>query len=277
MQGELKRVFGYSSLRGLQAQVINEVLDGRDVFAVMPTGAGKSLCYQLPGIMAKDKVAVVITPLLALMLEQVSTLNGKGVPAAALYSTQGKNNRNTVMNDLFGRVGDGAEEGPPLVRLLYVTPELMCNSVFQTELLRLSSNGAISLFAVDEAHCVSEWGHEFRPSFRKLGMIHTRFPNVPWLALTATASQKVRDDVSDILQLKIKQPLIQSFDRPNVRYQVRHKELIGRRDLPPLPRGTKAMCAGEPGASWSKLAYPRVVRVDLLAAYAVRAKPPRTL
>jgi len=147
MEAELKRVFGYSSLRGLQAEVINEVLDGRDAFAIMPTGAGKSLCYQLPGIMAKDKVAIVITPLLALMLEQVATLNTRGVPAGALYSTQGKKNRNSVMNDLFGRVGDGAEEGKPLISLLYVTPELMCNSAFQSELLRLSSSKAISLFA----------------------------------------------------------------------------------------------------------------------------------
>jgi RecQ family ATP-dependent DNA helicase len=209
------------------------LLDGSDAFAVMPTGAGKSMCFQLPAVMADSQVTIVVTPLLALMLGQVSALRARGIAAAAIYGTQTKRERDRVMSDLHGGVSaeevasDDCPDLAPLMRLLYVTPELLCTAHFQLRLRRLYERGRILMFAIDEAHCVSSWGHEFRPAFRKLGSIHQRFPGVPWLALTATATTQVRDDVRKILQLRVNHIFMQSFDRPNVRYQVRHKELIG--------------------------------------------------
>ena len=229
----LKHKFGFQSLRGEQENVIMALLDGSDAFAVMPTGAGKSLCFQLPAVMSDSQVTIVVTPLLALMLGQVSALRARGIAAAAIYGTQTKRERDRVMSDLHGGVSaDQVASGDcpnvaPLMRLLYVTPELLCTAQFQLRLRRLYERGRILMFAIDEAHCVSSWGHEFRPAFRKLGSIHERFPGVPWLALTATATTQVRDDVRKILQLRINHIFMQSFDRPNVRYQVRHKELVG--------------------------------------------------
>jgi bloom syndrome protein len=255
----LTRVFGFKSLRGQQENVIMTLLKGSDAFAVMPTGAGKSLCFQLPAAMADSQVTVVVTPLLALMLGQVNSLRARGIPAAAIYGTQGKRERDSVLSDLHGGVPsekvaeDDCPDLAPLMRLLYVTPELLCSNNFQMTLRRLYERGRILMFAIDEAHCVSSWGHEFRPAFRKLGTIHQRFPGVPWLALTATATSLVRKDVTQILQLRVDKIFLQSFDRPNVRYedtcilnnsstshdsmltighhssryQVRHKDLIG--------------------------------------------------
>ena len=229
----LMRVFGFQSLRGQQENVIMQLLAGGDAFAVMPTGAGKSLCFQLPAVMASSQVTIVVTPLLALMLGQVSSLRARGIAASAIYGTQGKRDRDRVLSDLHGGippamfVSDDCPDLAPLVRLLYVTPELLGSPTFQTTLRRIYERGRILMFAIDEAHCVSTWGHEFRPAFRKLGEIHKRFPGVPWLALTATATAPVRHDISKILKLRIDKIFLQSFDRPNIRYQIRHKELIG--------------------------------------------------
>ena len=186
----LKSTFGYETLRGRQRDVINTVLDGLDAFAIMPTGAGKSLCYQLPAVMASDKVAVIVTPLISLMLGQVESLRKKGVPVASIYSAQGKKVRDQIMNSLHGRESICDPPSAPKIRLLYVSPELLLTSGFETELLSLYQRGVISLFAIDEAHCVSEFGHEFRPSYRRLGAVHRRFGQVPWLALTATATAR---------------------------------------------------------------------------------------
>jgi len=223
----LKKVFGYSKLRGQQANVILALLEGRDAFGVMPTGAGKSICYQLPAILSEDKVAVVVTPLLALMSNQVKALRDRGVKASALFGTLGKKARGQVLDELAGRRFRDSLEGPPLIRLLYVTPELLCTPAFQDDLQDVYRRGYLALVAIDEAHCVSEWGHEFRPSFRRLGYIHEMFPSVPWLALTATATEKVRRDVIESLALNVEDAFRQSFDRPNIRYQVRHKDLLG--------------------------------------------------
>ena len=230
----LSKVFGFSNLRGRQEDVIRTVLAGFDAFAIMPTGAGKSLCYQLPAVIATDKVTIVVTPLIALMLGQVESLKKKGIAAAALFSDQGKKARMQIINSLHGKKTDTDPVSKPLIRLLYVSPELLLTSGFETELVQLSERGAISLFAIDEAHCVSEFGHEFRPSFRRLGAVHRRFPRTPWLALTATATRRVIDDVVDSLGLAVaggdgapSRIFTQSFDRPNIRYQVRHKELLG--------------------------------------------------
>lgn len=255
MKMTLHRVFGFEGLRGQQENVILALLDGDDAFAVMPTGAGKSLCFQLPAVMAENQVTIVVTPLLALMLGQVSSLCGRGIAAAAIYGTQSKRERERVLSDLHGGVpadrtsSDDCPDLAPLMRLLYVTPELLCSNSFQILLRRLYERGRILLFAIDEAHCVSTWGHEFRPAFRKLGAIHRRFPGVPWLALTATATTLVRGDISKILELRTDKVFLQSFDRPNVRYQVRHKELIGHEnavlsDLACFIAGQPSSCTG---------------------------------
>jgi bloom syndrome protein len=240
LNATLKRVFGFTSLRGKQEEVIRTVLSGFDAFAIMPTGAGKSLCYQLPAVMAENKVAIIVTPLIALMLGQVESLKKKGIAAAALFSDQGKKSRQQIINSLNGRLNDADPVSTPLLRLLYVSPELLLTSGFENELIQLSARRAISLFAIDEAHCVSEFGHEFRPSFRRLGAVHRRFPHVPWLALTATATRRVIDDVVETLALSVtgdagapRRIFTQSFDRPNIRYQVRHKELVGEDQVVP--------------------------------------------
>jgi len=189
--------------------------------------------YHGGGLLLLHQVTVVVTPLLALMLGQVSSLQQRGIAASAIYGTQGKRERDRVLSDLHGGVpadsvaSDDCPDLAPLMRLLYVTPELLCSNTFQLTLRRLYERGRIMMIAIDEAHCVSSWGHEFRPAFRKLGSIHERFPGVPWLALTATATPLVRTDILKILQLRVDKTFMQSFDRPNVRYQVRHKELIG--------------------------------------------------
>ncbi|KAJ1486987.1 P-loop containing nucleoside triphosphate hydrolase protein [Baffinella frigidus] len=226
-EAALEKVFGYSKLRGQQANVILALLNGQDAFGVMPTGAGKSICYQLPAILSENKVAVVVTPLLALMSNQVKALRDRGVKASAIFGTLGKKARTAVMDDLMGRLCKDGPEGPPLIRLLYVTPELLCTGAFQEDLQGVYRRGHLALVAIDEAHCVSEWGHEFRPSFRRLGNIHSRFPSVPWLALTATATAKVQKDVIESLSLNVEGAFRQSFDRANIRYQVRHKDVIG--------------------------------------------------
>jgi len=255
LQATLTRAFRFPGLRGQQENVIMALLDGNDAFAVMPTGAGKSLCFQLPAVMAESQVTVVVTPLLALMLGQVSSLRARGIAAAAIYGTQSKRERERVLSDLHGGVpadrvtGDDCPDLAPLMRLLYVTPELLCSNSFQLLLRRLYERGRILMFAIDEAHCVSTWGHEFRPAFRKLGSIHQRFPGVPWLALTATATTVVRSDILKILELRTDKVFLQSFDRPNVRYQVRHKELVGHEtallaDLACFIAGQPASCTG---------------------------------
>lgn len=204
----LQRVFGYQVFRDGQAQVIESVLQGRDAVALMPTGGGKSLCYQLPALLLPG-VTVVVSPLVSLMDDQVSAMQTMGVPAGAVHSgMQGSE----VMEVLRG-LQDGQ------IKLLYVAPERILTPSFAERLQTL----LVSLIAVDEAHCISQWGHDFRPEYGRLGELRQILPQVPLLALTATADHVTRDDILQRLALRDPMVFQSSFDRPNIRYLVQEK------------------------------------------------------
>lgn len=214
----LEQYFGYSDFRGNQLEAIQAVLSGKDCFCLMPTGGGKSMCYQVPAL-AKPGIVLVISPLIALMENQVNILKKKKINAEFLSSTQTASTKEKIREDL--------NSGKPSVKLLYVTPELVATKGFSSTLMKLYDRGLLSLIAVDEAHCISTWGHDFRPSYRKLSLLRNHLQNVPILALTATAVPKVEMDV--IESLKLHQPIVlrASFNRPNIYYEVRYKDLLG--------------------------------------------------
>ena len=203
----LKKYFGYETFRGFQKEVIDTVLEGRDALVLMPTGGGKSVCYQIPALM-KEGVAVVISPLIALMKDQVDMLRDVGIAAAALNSTLTADEAKTVYRDL--------ESGR--LKLLYVAPERLVKPAT----LNLLSKLPVSLFAVDEAHCISVWGHDFRPEYQALDCLKDLFPNVPRMALTATADEQTRTEIIARL-LRNPRSFIASFDRPNIRYRMYEK------------------------------------------------------
>ncbi|MFL9924567.1 DNA helicase RecQ [Herbaspirillum lusitanum] len=211
----LETVFGYSSFRGHQADIVQHVAEGGDALVLMPTGGGKSLCYQIPSLLRKG-VGVVVSPLIALMQDQVDALDEVGVRAAFLNSTQSFDEAMQIERRL--RQGD--------LDLLYVAPERLMTPRC-LELLQASN---ISMFAIDEAHCVSQWGHDFRPEYIKLSVLHERFPHVPRIALTATADQQTREEIIHRLQLEEARQFVSSFDRPNIRYQIVEKA-NGRKQL----------------------------------------------
>src|SRR5881275_51577 len=201
----LKKYFGYDAFRPLQQEIIHDALSGRDVFALLPTGGGKSLCFQLPALL-HDGVTIVVSPLIALMKDQVDGLRTSGIAATFLNSTLiGSESRERLR---------GLDRNQ--FRLLYVAPERLMMENF----LERAVNWNIAHFAIDEAHCISEWGHDFRPEYRKLKKLRTHFPDVPMMALTATATERVRDDI--IKQLKLRDPCcyVASFNRPNLTYRV---------------------------------------------------------
>lgn len=197
----LQRVFGHSDFRGLQTDVISEVLEGRDVVAVLPTGGGKSFCYQIPAIL-REGVGLVVSPLIALMQDQVAALRTAGVAAARLDSTIQSDARRETLNT--------AREGK--LDLLYISPE----GLFAQGFLDFLEQCPIALIAIDEAHCVSQWGHDFRPDYRALGQLANRFPGVPRMAVTATADLKTQADIRTQLKLEDAKSFIASFDRPNL-------------------------------------------------------------
>ena len=201
----LRRVFGYDSFRGPQQEIIDHVTAGGDALVLMPTGGGKSLCYQIPALL-RDGTGVVVSPLIALMQDQVDALRALGVRAGFLNSSQDAGERRRVEADFAaGRLD-----------LLYLAPERL-----RTEsTLRLLDRGTISLFAIDEAHCVAQWGHDFRPDYLELSALHQRWPSVPRIALTATATQATRTEIAQRLNLTGARQFVSSFDRPNIQYRI---------------------------------------------------------
>ena len=205
----LHRVFGYDAFRGDQAEIIDHVIGGGDALVLMPTGGGKSLCYQIPALV-RDGTGVVISPLIALMQDQVDALAALGVRAAFLNSTQGAEERARVEHAYVAGELD----------LLYLAPERL--TVPSTG--DLLDRGTIALFAIDEAHCVSQWGHDFRPDYLALSMLHERWPAVPRIALTATATEQTHREIQKRLQLGDAKHFVASFDRPNIQYRIVPKD-----------------------------------------------------
>jgi len=216
-QQVLHEVFGYPAFRGPQGAIVEHVTGGGDALVLMPTGGGKSLCYQVPAIVrhrAGQGVAVVVSPLIALMHDQVGALEVAGVHAAFLNST--------LSSQESARIEDELNSGRLV--LLYAAPERVNTPRFLAQLAALNQRGLLSLFAIDEAHCVSQWGHDFRSDYLGLHVLHTRFPNVPRIALTATADELTRADILERLALKDARIFISSFDRPNIRYSIVEKD-----------------------------------------------------
>ncbi|WP_311222299.1 MULTISPECIES: DNA helicase RecQ [unclassified Acidovorax] len=213
----LHDVFGYDQFRGPQQAIVEHVISGGDALVLMPTGGGKSLCYQVPAIVRRDAgqgVAIVVSPLIALMHDQVGALHEAGVDAAFLNSTLDWQQA----QELEKRVARGD------ITMLYAAPERLTTPRFLELLDGLHQRGQLSMFAIDEAHCVSQWGHDFRPEYRALTVLHERYAGVPRIALTATADELTRADIVERLQLEGAQHFVSSFDRPNIRYRIEEKK-----------------------------------------------------
>ncbi len=204
----LKKHFGYDAFRPLQEEIMRDALAGRDVFALMPTGGGKSLCFQLPALL-RSGLTIVVSPLISLMKDQVDALRTSGIAATYLNSTLDADEARLRLRGLHTNE----------FKLLYVAPERLMMESFLERLLNLD----VAQLAIDEAHCISEWGHDFRPEYRELKKLRAHLPDVPVMALTATATERVREDI--LKQLKLNEPrcYVASFDRPNLTYRVRVK------------------------------------------------------
>src|SRR5271156_2824279 len=205
--GALRRYWGYESFRPLQESIVRSLLGGQDACVVMPTGGGKSLCYQLPAALRADRTVVVVSPLIALMQDQVAQLSQMGISAALLNSTLDASEQNAILREaIAGRY-----------RLLYLSPERLA----RTDTIEWLQRVPVSLFAIDEAHCISEWGHEFRPEYRQLSSLRKNFPERPIAAFTASATRQVRHDIIEQLALREPHKYIASFHRANLRYVVK--------------------------------------------------------
>ncbi|SER51668.1 DNA helicase RecQ [Giesbergeria anulus] len=233
----LNRTFGYPQFRGPQQAIVEHVIAGGDALVLMPTGGGKSLCYQIPAIVRQQQgqgLAIVVSPLIALMHDQVGALHEAGVEAAFLNSTLDWQQTQEVEQ----RLRTGA------ITLLYAAPERVNTPRFLALLDALYQQGGLGLFAIDEAHCVSQWGHDFRPEYRALSVLHERYPAVPRIALTATADALTRADIIERLQLQEARLFVSSFDRPNIRYTIAEK---GKDVTGQLLRFIKEEHAGDAG------------------------------
>jgi ATP-dependent DNA helicase RecQ len=205
----LKAVYGYDAFRGPQAEIVDHVMAGNNAFVLMPTGGGKSLCYQIPA-MARPGMGLVVSPLIALMADQVAALRQAGVRAAALNSDLTGDERRA----LWRGVSDGALD------LLYISPETLLRSGILEQLGQVP----LSLIAIDEAHCLSQWGHDFRPSYRQLDALVALFPDTPRMALTATADAPTRAEILAHLKIAESDAFVAGFDRPNIRYAMEEKD-----------------------------------------------------
>ena len=205
----LHTIFGHREFRGAQEAIVSHVAGGGDALVLMPTGGGKSLCYQLPALL-REGTALVISPLIALMQDQVAALRQLGVKASFL---------NSSLNEVQARETKRALRMGEL-DLLYVAPERLVMDTMLESLTAMYEDGRLALFAIDEAHCVSQWGHDFRPEYLQLSLLHERFPRVPRIALTATADPQTRDEIVRRLQLGEARIFVSSFDRPNIRYSI---------------------------------------------------------
>lgn len=250
----LRRIFGYERFRGHQSEIIAQVAGGGDALVLMPTGGGKSLCYQIPALM-REGVGVIVSPLIALMEDQVQALLQLGVRAAALNSSFGPERQREIEAQLLAGELD----------LLYVAPERLT----QPRMLNLLRRARVGLFAIDEAHCVSQWGHDFRPEYLGLGVLAEQFPGVPRIALTATADERTRVEIARRLDLEQARVFISGFDRPNIRYRVSEKR-SAREQLLQFIRGEHA---GDAGIVYC-LSRKKVEAVaEFLVAKGVRALP----
>jgi ATP-dependent DNA helicase RecQ len=247
LEDVLTRYWGYSSFRPLQRDAMDAVLAGRDSIVVLPTGGGKSLCFQAPAVTADDGLAVVVSPLISLMKDQVDTLVGNGVPAALYNSSLSAEDKADVMRGLAER----------RYRLLYVSPERLVGEGGDGFLARLSSCG-VRFVAVDEAHCISQWGHDFRPEYRQLARLRERLPGISVHAYTATATARVRRDIAAQLALRDPIELVGAFDRPNLIYRVLPRAVLKQQLLEVIERHT-----GEAGIVYCSSRR----EVDALAAW----------
>ncbi|CAN7030951.1 unnamed protein product [Brassica rapa subsp. trilocularis] len=213
-------IFGISKYRANQREIVNAIMAGRDVLVIMAAGGGKSLCYQLPAIL-RGGTTLVVSPLLSLIQDQVMGLAALGISAYMLTSTSGKENEKFVYKAL--------EKGEDDLKILYVTPEKVSKSKrFMSKLEKCHNAGRLSLISIDEAHCCSQWGHDFRPDYKNLSILKTQFPKVPMVALTATATQKVQNDLIEMLHIPKCVKFVSSVNRPNLFYSVREKSLVGK-------------------------------------------------